>query len=44
MNRRRTWKVRWQLCIIFSLFALMFNLTGIVNDHQHSLSGSAFPV
>jgi LytS/YehU family sensor histidine kinase len=25
MNRRRTWKARWQLCIIFSLFALMSN-------------------
>lgn len=42
MNRRRTWKARWQLCIIFSLFALMSNLTGIVIDHQHSLSGSVY--
>ncbi len=42
MNRRRTWKARWQLCIIFSLFALMSNLTGIVIDHQHSLSGSMY--
>ncbi len=42
MNRRRTWKARWQLCIIFSLFALMSNLTGIVIDHQYSLSGSVY--
>ncbi|MBE2132603.1 LytS/YhcK type 5TM receptor domain-containing protein, partial [Staphylococcus argenteus] len=42
MIRRRTWKARCQLCIIFSLFALMSNLTGIVIDHQHSLSGSVY--
>ncbi len=31
----------WQLCIIVQFVALMSNLTGIVMDHQHSLSGSA---
>ncbi len=37
INRQHTWKARWQLCIIFSLFALMSILTGIVVDHQYSL-------
>ncbi|PNZ13911.1 sensor histidine kinase [Staphylococcus simiae] len=42
MNRRRTWRARLQLCIVFSLFALMSNLTGIVINPDHSVSGSIY--
>lgn len=42
MTHRDTWKSRMQLCIVFVVFAVMSNLTGIVIDHSQIISGSLY--
>ncbi|EKU48130.1 sensor histidine kinase [Staphylococcus massiliensis] len=42
MNYRETWHSKWQLCLVFSLFALMSNFTGIVIQDGNILSGSIY--
>ncbi len=42
MQQRQMWPSKWQLCLIFSLFALMSNFTGIVIRNGDILSGSIY--
>lgn len=42
MNQRDKWRSKWQLCIIFCLFAIMSNFTGIVIHHGDILSSKIY--
>lgn len=42
MQQRQAWASKWQLCIVFSLFALMSNFTGIVIKNGDILAGSIY--
>ena len=42
MNHRAEWRSKWQLCVVFSLFAIMSNFTGIVIHQGTVLSGEIY--
>ncbi|MFO3689792.1 LytS/YhcK type 5TM receptor domain-containing protein [Staphylococcus felis] len=42
MNNRDSWRSKWQLCIVFSLFAIMSNFTGIVIHNGDILSSQIY--
>ncbi|EJA1909906.1 sensor histidine kinase [Staphylococcus pseudintermedius] len=42
MQQRQAWVSKWQLCIVFSLFALLSNFTGIVIKNGDILAGSIY--
>lgn len=42
MQNRETWQAKWQLTIMFVIFALLSNVTGVVIRDSHILSGQLY--
>lgn len=42
MQQRETWRAKWQLTLMFVIFALLSNVTGVVIRDSHILSGQLY--
>ena len=42
MQHRETWRAKWQLTLMFVIFALLSNVTGVVIRDSHILSGQLY--